>query len=52
MEGLVVKVLRKYLSLFINNFSKDNFNLSIMKGRGEYRNLGEMARVEILSAES
>jgi len=39
MEGLVVKVLRKYLSLFINNFSKDNFNLSIMKGRGEYKNL-------------
>ncbi|PRP88801.1 hypothetical protein PROFUN_00269 [Planoprotostelium fungivorum] len=39
MESIVTKMLRKYLSLFINNFSKDNFNLSIMKGRGEYRNL-------------
>eukprot|EP01117_Protostelium_nocturnum_P008883 TRINITY_DN3186_c0_g1_i2.p1 TRINITY_DN3186_c0_g1~~TRINITY_DN3186_c0_g1_i2.p1 ORF type:complete len:1283 (-),score=545.90 TRINITY_DN3186_c0_g1_i2:43-3891(-) len=39
MEGIIVKLLGKYLSLFINNFSKENFNISITKGQGEYRNL-------------
>lgn len=34
MEALVLKVLKKYLKLFIKNFTSDNFSMSLMKGEG------------------
>ncbi|KAF2074669.1 hypothetical protein CYY_004019 [Polysphondylium violaceum] len=34
MEALVLKVLKKYLKLFIKNFTSDNFSMSVLKGEG------------------
>lgn len=39
METLVVKLLQKYFQLFISNFHKDNFSLSVLKGTGSLSNL-------------
>eukprot|EP01114_Cavostelium_apophysatum_P007447 TRINITY_DN1954_c0_g1_i3.p1 TRINITY_DN1954_c0_g1~~TRINITY_DN1954_c0_g1_i3.p1 ORF type:complete len:1100 (-),score=395.71 TRINITY_DN1954_c0_g1_i3:28-3327(-) len=39
MEGIVVKFLSKYFNLFIKNFVKENFNLSLFKGEGKLTNL-------------
>eukprot|EP01133_Synstelium_polycarpum_P004013 gene4013-4648_t len=35
MEAIVLKVLKKYLKLFIKNFKSDNFSLSLLKGEGQ-----------------
>ncbi|EFA83100.1 hypothetical protein PPL_03890 [Heterostelium album PN500] len=35
MEAIVLKVLKKYLKLFIKNFTPDNFSLSLLKGEGQ-----------------
>ncbi|EGG20705.1 hypothetical protein DFA_00566 [Cavenderia fasciculata] len=35
MEAIVLKVLKKYLKLFIKNFTADNFSLSLLKGEGQ-----------------
>eukprot|EP01132_Coremiostelium_polycephalum_P004868 gene4868-6068_t len=34
MEAIVLKVLKKYLKLFIKNFTSDNFSMSLLKGEG------------------
>ncbi|GAM26277.1 hypothetical protein SAMD00019534_094520 [Acytostelium subglobosum LB1] len=35
MEAIVLKVMKKYLKLFIKNFTPDNFSLSLLKGEGQ-----------------
>jgi hypothetical protein len=40
METLIVKALKKYLSVFIVNFSAENFNVSLLKGRASLSNIG------------
>jgi hypothetical protein len=41
MEAIVTKLLGKYFKLFIKNFVKENFKMSILKGEGSLTNSGE-----------
>jgi len=45
MQALVVKALSKYFQIFINDFKKEQFNLSVLQGKGQLNDLNLNERV-------
>lgn len=43
MENLIFSVLGKYLDEFVKGFSREQLQLSLLRGSGELRNIGARA---------